>query len=35
MIWDIRLDFTWCLKLYRGEQFLAEVEMEFHVLGKL
>jgi len=25
----------WCLKLYREEQFLMEVGIEFHVAGEL
>ena len=28
-------DFKWRLKLYRYEQFLMEVGMEFHVAGEL
>ena len=31
MRWDLR----WCLKLYREEQFLMEVGIEFHVTGEL
>jgi len=31
----MRLDFKWLLKLYRDEQFLMDVGMEFHVAGEL
>ena len=35
MSWAMRWDLRWCLKLYREEQFLMEVGIEFHVTGEL
>jgi len=31
----MKQDFKWRLKLYKDEQFLMEIGMEFHVAGEL
>jgi len=33
--WAIKQDFKWHFKLYKDEQFLMEIGMEFHVAGEL
>jgi len=34
MSWAMRWDLRWRLKLYREEQFLMELGIEFHVAGE-
>jgi len=35
LTWAVRWDFKWRLKLYRDEQFLLGVGMEFYIAGEL
>jgi len=35
MSWAVKCDFKWRLKLYKDEQFVAEIGMELHVAGEL
>jgi len=35
MSWAIKQDFEWHLKLFKDEQFLMEIGMEFLVAGEL